>query len=194
MGNEPDGYVSLVRDSLQTLYSTVEIIGAGISGNKVTDLQQRLKRDVLSKNPDIVVIYIGINDVWHFYLGGAHSGTRKDIFKNTLEEIITSIQLSGAIVVLCTPSVIGEKTDGLNALDTMLNEYSDISRAVAASKNVALVDLRKEFIRYLKEHNPNNAEQGILTYDGVHLNEAGNRFVAEQMITALHTMQVLSVQ
>jgi len=43
----------------------VEVIGAGISGNKVPDLQRRLERDVLKKKPTVVFIYIGINDVWH---------------------------------------------------------------------------------------------------------------------------------
>ena len=42
----------------------VEVIGAGISGNKVPDLEKRLERDVLSKKPTIVVIYIGIRAYW----------------------------------------------------------------------------------------------------------------------------------
>ena len=40
-------------------------------------------------------------------------------------------------MVLCTPSVIGEKTDGSNPLDKMLDEYCEISRAVAAETNAS---------------------------------------------------------
>ena len=43
-------------------------------------------------------------------------------------------------------------------------------------------DLRKAFISHLKEKNTDNAEKGVLTGDRVHLNEKGNRFVAEQML------------
>ena len=35
------------------------------------------------------------------------------------------------------------------------------------------------FENYIQEHNFNDVESGILTTDGVHLNEMGNRLVAE---------------
>jgi lysophospholipase L1-like esterase len=92
---------------------------------------------------------------------------------------------AGARVVLCTPSVIGEKADGSNKLDAKLDEYSDISRKVAKEQNVALCDLRKAFLDHLKANNKDNKEKGILTGDRVHLNEAGNKLVAETMLKSL---------
>ena len=191
LGVQPNGYVSLVNDSLRTLGRHCEIVGAGISGNKVTDLKNRLQNDVLSKKPDVVVIYIGINDVWHF-LSAAEglSGTPKDQYENILEEIVGDVQSAGATVVLCTPSVIGEKMDGSNEMDGMLDEYSGISRKIARRRNAVLLDLRKEFLSYLKSHNPLNLEKDILTYDGVHLNDAGNRFVAGQVMEAFNGMNL----
>ena len=41
---------------------------------------------------------------------------------------------------------------------------------------VQLLDLRAEFLRWLRENNPDNLERGLLTDDRVHLNAAGNRF------------------
>jgi hypothetical protein len=43
-------------------------------------------------------------------------------------------------------------------------------------------DLRKAFVSHWKLHNPDNKPSGILTYDGNHFNDAGHRFVAEQML------------
>ncbi len=187
-GAKPGGYVTLVREALaknpQT--RTVEVIGAGISGNKVPDLEKRLERDVLSKKPDVVVIYIGINDVWHW---NRNRGTKKEDFKAGLERIISQIQKAGAKVVLCTPSVIGEKTDASNEFDSMLEEYSAISRKVAKEQHVELLDLRKAFVHQLKHRNKDNAAKGVLTGDGVHLNAAGNKFVAGQMLAALGVEQ-----
>jgi len=178
------GYVTLVREALDKEHKDldVEVIGAGISGNKVPDLEKRLERDVLAKKPTLVVIYIGINDVWHSLNG---QGTGKDAYEKGLVNLIERIQKSGARVILCTASVIGEKTDGSNPLDKMLGEYSDISRGVAARQKVQLLDLRKAFLAHLDKHNRANKEQGILTSDTVHLNGAGNKFVAEQMLAAL---------
>jgi lysophospholipase L1-like esterase len=183
-GAGPEGYVTLVRQSLAKSHGDlgIEVIGAGISGNKVPDLEKRLEKDVLSKKPTLVVIYIGINDVWHSESG---RGTSKADYEAGLRRIIQQIKEAGARVILCTASVIGEKTDGSNSLDKMLDEYCEISRQVAADTKTQLLDLRKAFLSYLKGHNEKNAEKGVLTSDRVHLNKAGNEFVAKQMLGAI---------
>jgi lysophospholipase L1-like esterase len=183
LGVKPNGYVSLIREDLATRFPDleIEVIGAGVSGNKVTDLQNRLVRDVLQKKPTIVVIYIGINDVWHWNLPNL-KGTTKEKFEGGLREIIARIQYSGAGVILCTPTMIGEKRDSTNAQDPMLKEYAAISRAVAKSSGARICDLHQAFVDYEIEHNPENKEKGILTTDGVHLNDEGNKLVAKQLL------------
>lgn len=165
-------------------WPSVEIIGAGIGGNKVTDLQMRVDRDVIAKKPDIVFVYIGINNVWHTITPGL-SGTPKDIYISGLKEVIAKIQHTGGRVILCTPSVIGEKWDGSNQLDMQLDEYSEICRSVAWEMGSTICDLRKAFVKYLKTNNPDNKEAGILTYDSVHMNDEGNRLIASEMLKVL---------
>ncbi len=183
-GARPGGYCRLIGEAIEKQRPElgVKIVYAGISGHKVPDLQGRLDRDVLSKKPTIVLIYIGINDVWHSIRG---RGTSKDQFDAGLRDLIKKITATGAKIVLCTPSTIGEKADGSNSLDPMLEEYSAISRKVAADTGVTLCDLRKAFLDHLKKQNPENKERGILTGDGVHLNPAGNKFVANQAAEAI---------
>lgn len=180
-GARPGGYVSLFRQAVDDQFGDgeVEVIGAGISGNKVPDCQKRLDRDVLSRKPTHVVIYIGINDVWH---STSNRGTSKEDYSNGLQDLITRIQKADASVILCTPTVIGEKTDGSNSLDKMLEEYCELSREAAKKNNVPLLDLRKLFLDYLKKENKANKPTKILTTDGVHLNPAGNRFVCQCMM------------
>lgn len=190
-GVKPQGYVTKLSEAIKAAHPDlgIETFGAGISGNKVPNLQARLDKDVLAKKPTLVFIYIGINDVWHWkmdkegkLLGG---GTTKEIFESGLKDIIAKINAVGARVILCTPSVIGEKHDGSNERDAMLEEYSAISRKVASDTNSQLVDLRKAFIDHLKANNPDNLPKGILTGDGVHLNPKGNAFVAAEMGKAI---------
>lgn len=182
-GEQPKGYVTLIRERLKKKYAGITVIGAGISGNKVPQLQERLDRDVLAKNPTLVVIYVGINDVWHFTKHG--TGTPNDIYESGLRDVIARIKNARARVVVCTPSVIGEKHHGGNSFDPVLDEYSDISRKVAQDLNVKICDLRKAFIRHLANHNPNNREDGILTLDGVHLNDEGNKLVAKTILSTI---------
>jgi lysophospholipase L1-like esterase len=176
-----EGYITQLEWELEQRQTgrKFEVFGAGISGNKVPDLQARLERDVLSKKPDVVVIYIGINDVWHSQSG---RGTPADTYRAGLEDLVTKINQAGARVILCTPSVIGERHDGSNELDKMLEEYAAISREVARKTGAFLVDLRKLFIHDLKICNPENQKEGILTTDGVHLNPAGNGLVKDCLL------------
>lgn len=185
-GAGPNGYVTLIKDSVQRRGSSSEIIGAGVSGNKVEQLLARIDKDVIARKPTCVVVYIGINDVWHWTIGipGA-KGSTKEEFETGLRQVIAKIQAAGSHVVLCTPSVIGEKTDGTNKEDAMLDEYSGISRRVAKETGAVMCDLRKAFMQYLSKNNPENHEKGILTTDRVHLNDAGNRFVAGEMLRVL---------
>lgn len=180
-GAGPGGYVTLFREELAKSHADLkaEVIGAGISGNKVPDLEARLDKDVLAHKPTTVIIYIGINDVWHSQNG---KGTSQEDFAAGLKRIIAKLTDAGSRVVLCTASVIGEKTDGSNPLDKMLDEYCDISRMVAKETKTPLLDLRAAFLKHLKHHNEKNADKDILTNDGVHLNAAGNAFVAQAML------------
>lgn len=185
-GNKGKGYINVIRNHLAEKQADwkVECIGAGISGNKAPDLQRRVDKDVIAKKPTVVVIYIGINDVWHGEKN-PKNGTSPEDFEAGLKEVVGKCEKAGARVVLCTPSVIGERTGGANSLDEKLDAYSDITRKLAKESNLALCDLRKAFVDYLAKNNDTNAEKGILTSDRVHLNEAGNRFVAETMLKSL---------
>ncbi len=194
MGAGPGGYVTLIRDSLQRRGSGAKIIGAGVSGNKVEQLLARIDKDVIALKPTTVVVYIGINDVWHWTIGmpGA-KGSTKEEFETGLRQIIARIQMAGARVVLCTPSVIGEKASGTNPEDAMLDEYSDISRRLARESGSELCDLRQAFVQHISKNNPENREKGILTTDRVHLNDAGNRFVAKEILRALDRAAMLNI-
>jgi len=178
------GYVTLFRQAIEKSRpdSGIKVIGAGIGGNKVPNLEARLDKDVLSHKPNVVVIYIGINDVWHSTRG---QGTEIGAFETGLRSLIKRCTDAGARVILSTPSVIDEKHDGSNALDKMLDEYAAVSRKVAMETATTLLDLRAAFIANLKEYNTANEPKGILTGDGVHLNDAGNRFVAVRMLEAV---------
>jgi lysophospholipase L1-like esterase len=190
-GVNPEGYVTVLTTAIKAAHPDlgIETFGAGISGNKVPDLQGRLEKDVLAKKPTLVFIYIGINDVWHWKLDKdgkpLEGGTTEELFEAGLKDMIAKINAVGARVILCTPSVIGEKHDGSNERDAMLDAYSVIGRKVATETNSQLVDLRKAFIDHLKANNAENQAKGILTGDSVHLNPAGNTFVAVEMGKAI---------
>ncbi|MBC8985570.1 SGNH/GDSL hydrolase family protein [Pedobacter sp. N36a] len=181
MGVAPGGYVDLIRKSLDPL--KYEVIGSGIGGNKVYDLYLRLEENVLAKKPDLVVIYVGVNDVWHKQ--SMRTGTDYDKFIAFYQALIDKIQASGSKVVLCTPAVIGEKKNGANEMDADLDKYSGAIRALAAKNKLPLCDLRNLFKAYEEKNNTSDVAKGVLTTDGVHLNDKGNQTLAEVLLPLL---------
>jgi lysophospholipase L1-like esterase len=184
-GIQPTGYITKLGQLLneKKIGEKYELIGAGIGGNKAYDLYLRMDEDVLAKKPDAVVIWVGVNDVWHKRTSG--TGTDADKFEKFYNAILKKLKNNNIAVLICTPAAIGEKTDFTNELDGDLNKYSEIIRNIAKNNSCPLIDLRKAFLSYNLANNKDNKEFGILTTDRVHLNEKGNQFVAEEMYKVL---------
>lgn len=187
MGIEPEGYITLIGDLMKNEgMESFDLLGAGIGGNKIYDLYLRIREDVISKGPDIVVIYEGVNDVWHKSTFG--TGTDPDKYEKFYRAIIMELLSSNIKVILCTPAVIGEKKDCTNQQDGDLNKYSNIIKAIAVDYDLQVCDLRSIFLNYEELHNVKNSENGVLTNDGVHLNLTGNKLVAAEILTKIKSL------
>ena len=183
------GFISLLGENVD---QNTELIGKGIGGDKVSDLLTRYRDDVIKLNPDMVFIYIGINDVWHKYDYG--TGTDIDLYENGLRQIITDLKENGVEIILCTPTVIGENNgeftlvnqfkdiETMEIMNNDLDDYSDVIRKLSREFDTKLLDLRKIFMQYISENNPENKSKGVLTTDGVHLNNLGSKLIADEMI------------
>jgi lysophospholipase L1-like esterase len=68
------------------------VINAGVPGDTTGRALKRLKRDVLSKNPDIVMITLAGNDL--------KNGVPRDTAFRNLRQIVESIQDQGAGVII----------------------------------------------------------------------------------------------
>ncbi len=181
---EAGGYIRILRDRLKEARPDldVKLVNRGHGGYRVPMIRPLLQKEVLDMDPALVVIYIGINDVWHSTSG---RGTPKDEFEAGLRDMITRSQEAGVKVVLCSPSIIGEMPRGSNPLDAMLDEYAGISKRVAEETGATFCDLRAAFFGYLSEHKTDRSDRGVLTNDGVHMLRAGDALLIETMAGAM---------
>jgi lysophospholipase L1-like esterase len=169
------GYVRIVREAIKERHKEkdVEVDWVATGGHTVPDLLKRVEKDVIAKKPTIVVIQIGCNDARRI---------PQERFRAGLIELIDKLEAAKIQVVQCSLTSVGEKHDGTNPDDPKLEAFAETARAIAQEKKVPLIDLRKAFVAYWKKHNPDNKYSGFLTYDGNHFNDAGHKFVAEQML------------
>ena len=56
------GYPCLAQADLCLERTDIEVLNCGVSGNRVTDLLSRWKKDCIDVQPDILSILIGVND------------------------------------------------------------------------------------------------------------------------------------
>ena len=77
----------------------LEIVNAGISGQTTAQGLARIEKDVLARQPHLVVVMFGMNDVVRLPL---------DDYAKNLQTIAQRCQVAGAAVVLCTPNSVVE--------------------------------------------------------------------------------------
>ena len=172
--SNPTGYVRLVVAGLKANGINVTPVPAGIGGHKSNQMLERLKRDVLDKNPDWMTLSCGVNDVWH-----GTNGVPLEPYKSNITAIVERCQAKGVKVMILTATVIGEELDNPN--NKKLAAYNDFLRKLAKEKKCPLADLNASFQKVLKaKKKPDLA----LTGDGVHMNPAGDRLMAEGILKA----------
>jgi len=189
-GDGPMGYVGLIRAYLTTIYpaNTMEVLNAGISGNTSNDELGRFNSDVLQKKPDLLTISVGVNDVWHGFdgthlLGGGPGGVALDVYRANVEKMVTGAQAQGCTVVILSPTVISEDlNDPKNA---MVVTYASALQDIARTHKCLFVDLERPFQTYIDLYRRTGHTDNLLTGDGVHMNDWGNRFMAATILSAL---------
>jgi lysophospholipase L1-like esterase len=149
------------------------IVGGKTPWGKQLPYAELLKQD----QPTVVVLYLGVND--------AEQGkTTVEEFQKGLSQLVADAKAAGATVVLLTPAVAGEQTEATSR-SAKLDEFAARSRQVAEAQHVVLCDVRAAFVDYLREHNTDNKSRGLLTYDGIHMSDAGNALLAETIAKSL---------
>jgi lysophospholipase L1-like esterase len=193
------GYLETMKKALAASPATkdlkVEIVKHGLNGGRVPTVLEGqtpwgklggTMQELLDKDqPGVLIIFLGVNDVWH-----KEKGTTPENFRAGLKKMAEMGKTAKARLVFVTPACIGEKPDGSNEFDKKLDEYCQMVRDVAKESGAGLADVRKAVMDYLQKNNVKD-EQGkykkdkILTYDGVHLQGPGNALVADCISQAI---------
>lgn len=144
----------------------VTVINAGISGHSTDHGLNRLERDVLQHQPDLVTISFGLNDATRL---------SPDQYRANLEQLIERCRARNAAVVLCTPNAV---IDTAARPITKLNEFCAIIREVAQKHQVRVCDQFLAGNRF-RERDPWNWR--LTLSDEIHPNGDGHRRMAEEL-------------
>lgn len=173
----PYGYLHLVGTALKSKGVEIKIIPAGISGHKSTNMNARMERDVVKKNPVWMTLSCGVNDVWH----GAH-GVSLDRYKKEITSILDKADKAGIKVIVLTATMI--KEDAQNELNKKLIPYNEFLRQIARERKYLLADLNADMQKIVAESKAKNPKYrgNFLTSDGVHMAGTGNEMMARGIL------------
>ena len=145
------------------------VINAGIPGDTTMGMLRRLKADVLTHMADYAIIWGGINDL-------CQGHRPRDVVTNLLE-IYRRCRGGGVAPIGCllTPT-------GIENLNKFVAETNELLRRSCVEEGVPIADL----------YSPLIDDSGLLAVeyssDGVHLNPAGYRAVAEVLYDVLKAL------
>lgn len=175
-----DGYVALVQSLLAAQHpqTPVRILNTGISGNRVTDLQERWQNDILEHQPDWLAIMIGINDVWRqFDTPDDPAPVTPQIFEATYRALLQRIPPTTQ-TLLATPFLI--EADPTDPMRQQMAHYGRIVKSLAGEFDLPCIDTQAAFNAYL-QHRPAQS----LAEDRVHPNQTGHTILAKAFLDSL---------
>tara|TARA_R110002072_G_scaffold299632_1_gene475532 strand:+ start:136692 stop:138266 length:1575 start_codon:yes stop_codon:yes gene_type:complete len=166
--------------------ASLEVINAGVGGNRSSQLLNRLERDVLMQKPTTVVLMVGTND-------RLNSGGFVDAktYRKNVETLIDRIRQSGAKVLLvtpppCIPELLFTRHDPQKFADQSpverMAEVRELLLNVSKMRDVPLVDFHQHLIEHeIADDRKSSVIRNVANgggKDGVHLTPQGYKLLA----------------
>lgn len=159
------GYVRLFRDLLWARHPelSVTITNRGIGGDTVRHLGRRWREDAIDTRPDLLVVSIGVNDVWRQLQNPPNPeavapGEFESTYRMLLDEACAWTKCR---LALCEPTIIGETRDAPHNL--LMPPYLEAVARLAAEYEARVVPMNAAFLRAVEA-----APGRSFTSDGVH--------------------------
>lgn len=174
------GYVAQVKKFLEERYPGTTVYNRGVGGNSSVDLVARWQEDTLSLKPDIVVVMIGVNDIWKKF--NKNDPTSDADYEKNVETVLQASKNQGSKIVLIEPYLFYH---GL-ASEEWREEYEGkrkAARKLAEKYADAFIPAQDVFMQMEQVFNWN-----LMVNDGVHPTAFGVRLLASMCIEALENL------
>ena len=146
-----------VRKILMTLYphAQINIINAGISGDRAEKGLARVDRDLIPYRPDVTVVCFGLND-------STKGEGYIDTYRESLRTIVRKLKAAGSEVIIMTPSPLctrvhpmvqnaelrGYARNFVEIFESgLFTRFMDAARSVARDENAVLCDVYAKWIK-----------------------------------------------
>ena len=162
-----EGFVAQIAGDLPN----DEIVNVGISGNRAVDLEGRWATDVDAHSPEVLTIYIGVNDTWRHF--DSNDETTAADFEATIRRFLDSDSVRGAQrIIFIEPYLLPVREEMTGWLEDLDGKRAVIAK-LADELGAGFVPLHS----LLTEAAGTDPES--VAPDGVHPSEHGARLIAD---------------
>lgn len=169
-GSLGDGYVSLLAPEL--VAGGAEVRNLGIAGNRAVDLAERWATDLAPTAPQVLTVYVGVNEVWRRFDSADPTPTER--FEETLRRLLQRAAADhDAKLILMEPFVLPVHAEQ-QAWLADLDEKRAVVRRLAVEFGAELVPLHDVLTAAALEQ-----DAAALAPDGVHPTLAGSQLIAD---------------
>lgn len=174
-GSLGDGYVSLLAPELQA--GGAEVLNLGTAGDRAVDLAARWASDLMPTAPQVLTVYVGINDVWRRF--DSDDPTPTDRFEETLRGLLASaVDAFDPALILMEPYLLPVRDEQRGWLEE-LDEKRGAVRRLAVEFGAQLVPLHEVLTAAAA-----GRDAAELAPDGVHPFPEASRLIADAWRTA----------
>ena len=191
-------YAGCLAGELKKRGRSVRVINAGVGGHHTDMARRRFQKDVLAREPDVVVIQFGINDaavdVWKNPPATKPRVSLKR-YETNLLHFVKTLKARGTRVILMTPNpmrwtprlrqlygkppYLVDDSDGFNVL---LEKYAAVVRRIGQGQKVPVADVYAAFQVHGKLAGQSMDD---LLLDGMHPNNRGQKIVCDLLLKQL---------
>lgn len=173
------GYVHMTDAMLTVDYPELFIrcTNRGIGGNTSRDLLARWEEDVTALKPDLVVLCIGINDVWRQFDCTVQTdwAVSPEEYRRNLNVMADHTTVP---MVWMTPYYL--EPNPADAMRARMDEYGAICKEEAAKRGIPCIDLQAAFAPLLCHRYP-----ASITWDRIHPGFTGSLVISRALMETL---------
>lgn len=179
------GYPKMVEAFMAAQYPELELhfFNRAISGNRTSDLLARWQEDCLAINPDILVLLVGINDVWRKF--DCNDPTPTEQFAQNYESLLRqAVEKNPEMkIIIIEPSYLNEPSQFTTDFRNELIDKIEAVRLLAKKYNAYYVPLDGILCAISMQ----TSQRKWVFDDGVHLTNCGHGVLAKEVIKILES-------
>ena len=178
------GYVRLIAEHFAAHEPASRVLNRGVGGERTKDLRARFDTDCLDLDPDVITIYIGVNDTWRRY--DRNDPTIDADFEADYRYMLDQLSATrpSAPVLLIVPFVADVDQEKARFHEDLDGKVAVI-RALAHEFQHPVVDLEAVLDQAWRDgHTPETIAQ-----DGIHPTMAGHRLIADAWLKAFAAVE-----